>query len=373
VRRAIAPGIALALALGAVGRARADEPPDAVRVPIVVVDQSRAVSEQEVDAIAEGLGAPVLRGVELARALDAGAGSGAQQARARFEVAKDSFFAGDHQDAGRAFDEIVSAIEGDPCATTLAPELARIGFESRLFLAIVAHGDGDEAEVERLLDGAARQYPGLAPEPAEFPPWICEAHGRAADRQAPVGEDGPERPAGCALVKGDPPLSLTVGRADLRLLATADDGPEDVAAAAAGIARAGGWPRVVVVVGRSEGIEVLLVDAGTGRPLRTGPPLWAPPADLTAAPAADEPRAERPWYRNGLAWAVTGIGLAAAGTGFALGRAYGSPSPEEPIAWSLMAAGAGVATTGVVLFFVPAPAGADEDNVALGVSAAVRF
>jgi len=382
VRYAIAIAVVVVGTVFAAVDARADEPPTAARVPIVVVERGRSVDRAEVDAVEQGLGAPAIRGAELARAIRTGVKGSTTVDSARihdrFTKVRDGFFAGDHAASRVGFEKIVAKIEGDPCVVVLAPELQVVSFESRLYLALIARGDGDLESVERQLAGAARRYLELAPRPTKYPPWLYEAYQRIADNQESAETSAPAAPESCEIKVGDRAVTARVDRADLRVVIAAESGPEDLTASVAEIARAGGWPRVVAAVGRAEGLEVLLIDAGSGQTARTGPPYWSLPADMLkdveASPGSVKAD-QRAWYRNGLAWAVTGIGLVAAGTGFALGRVYGTPSNEEPIAWSLMAAGAGVATTGLVLFFVPAPAGAGsaDEGLAVGVSGSVRF
>jgi hypothetical protein len=358
------------------GEIRADEPPISARVPIVVVDWERPVERAEIDAVEQGLDAPSLRGRGLARELRALDGGFDQVDPAsvgeRFAAIQDEFFAGDHASARAGFESIAGDIEGDPCALVLAPELGPIAFGARLYLAVIARGDGEEAAVDGLLTGAAQRYPELTPEAAEFPPWLCEAHARAAAGTA----TGPGAPPTCEIEIGDGSAVARVDEADLRLAIEPGVEAQELAARVAALARTGGWPRAVAVVGRADGLEVLLIDAGSGGVARTGPPFWAPPTEMLPGETADQGSTEPPrraWYENGLAWAVTGIGLAVAGTGFALGRKYGTPSREEPIAWAMMAAGAGIATTGVVLFFLPAPADGENEAVAFGVGGAGRF
>jgi hypothetical protein len=368
----------------------AGDTPLEARVPIVVVDDGRSIGRAEADEIARGLGAPTVRGVELARAVR-GAAPGATVAdpgpiAARFAAALDVFYAGRHAEAGAEFGALVAAIEGDACALALEPTLRAVGFEARLYLAIIAHGDGDDAAERAAIAGAARSYPDLTPAPAEFPPWVREAHARFAAGQDAIAGEPPDVPRRCELPLGEGgSLAVAYGReVELRVTAGAPD--DALAAGIAAVARAGGWPRAVGAIGRAEGLALLLVDAEPARVARTATSDRVGPAGaLAAADALDAPdaalanaageRAGAPWYRNGLAWAVTGIGLAAAGTGIALRQVYGSPAAQESAAWALLAAGAGVTATGVVLFLVPSPASeaGGDVAVAVGVSGAIAF
>lgn len=375
-----AGAIALLFATLVASTSRADEPPTAVRIPILTAEGGRAVERHEIDAVEQGLGAPALRGAELARALLA-AGSpssraGAGQIAERFTAAQDLFFSGDHGAAKTVLEQIVGEIEGDACAGLLAPELESIAFRARLYLVVIARGDDDRERVDRGLAEAARRYPGMRPEPVEFPPWLCEGYAKTAPVVVDGSEAGPTAVESCELELGDPRVTLRLGGSDLGIDVEADDGNDVLVSRVAAIARGGGWPRAVLAVARPDGLEVLLIDTDSERIARGGPPLWEPPAELVenrSAEAWTDTSTDRAWYRNGLAWAVTGVGLAAAGAGFALGRVYGTPSEQEPIAWSLMAAGGVAAATGVVLFFVPAPGTDGTEGVAAGVSGAVRF
>jgi hypothetical protein len=61
----------------------------------------------------------------------------------------------------------------------------------------------------------------------------------------------------------------------------------------------------------------------------------------------------RPRWKDPAAFVATGIGIALATTGIALGIRYGSHTPQEPAALAMQFAGIALAATGVVLFVVP--------------------
>jgi len=61
----------------------------------------------------------------------------------------------------------------------------------------------------------------------------------------------------------------------------------------------------------------------------------------------------RPRWKDPAAFVATGIGLALATTGIAMGIRYGSHTPQEPAALAMQFSGIALAATGIVLFVVP--------------------
>jgi len=431
--RPATPAIAVVLAAALVVRAAgAEEPrPDPLAIPLFVIEAGAPLAATEVTAVEAGIGAPLLRGDDLRRRLSlAGAGDPVDEAglAGRASRAADRFFAGDHETARAEFEGLLGIIEGRPEHLARDPGLRSVAFDTRMFLAVIARQNGQEPRIDELLAEARRRYPELEPGTADFPPWLRERH-ESVVAQGPEKEGALtlEAPAGCELVvdgrlattAGDrlvllergahalrtrcqgrlgpivvlrdgaapagfrppslPAVRLTADAGELVLAAEAGAGEEDLVRDLLELARAYDFQRIAAVVGRREGIELWLVDAdldGLARKVRVEPAADAGAfaragAELAGAGTADDD-GRRPWYRDGTAWALTAVGLVAAGTGLILGRVYGGPSEQEPAAWALMASGAALTATGVVLFLVPAPDGAG-DGVAVTAGAAWSF
>jgi hypothetical protein len=416
------------------GAVRAEEPQvDPLAIPLVVLEADAAVPAGAVEGAVAGIAAPVLRGEGLRRGLSL-AGSAVPAAGvafvARAEEAEDLFYAGDHEAARAVFEGLLAGIEGDPAHLARDPGLRAVAFDARMFLAAIARLRGDEGLVDRLLAVSRERYPELQPGSA-FPPWLRERAARAVPGGDANGDSILEVPEGCGLLvdgresppdaggrvrlrgerqavqarcEGRPgPVAVVTRGAPaarfrpLALEATRLPGDEGevVLAADAGatdealvhdlleLARAAGASRLVAVVGAARGVELWLVDAEAGARVRVarvaGPGTDAAAAERAGAELAGAggsrtaggPDGSRPWYRDGTAWIVTATGLAAAVTGLVLGQVHGGPSAEEPAAVALMASGAALAATGVVLFLVPAPG--DEGGLALGAGAAWSF
>jgi hypothetical protein len=369
------------------------EPPTQARVPILVVDAGRQVSLDLADAVAVGLGAPVIRGAGLARALRDPETEPPTYNRAALAgdlaAAEDLFFAGKHAAARDKLEHIVSTVEGDPCALALDSDQRRVAFKARLYLASIERGDDNDAAVAEMLARTAARYPELSPELAEFPPWLREAYQAAAASAEPA--DAPR----CEISTPAEQLVVGVEPDDVRITVGQGTSTDDLAPDLFAVCRSGGWPRMVAVIGRPDAIEIALIDAD-GTVARSEQVKGGEAEDLTDAadrlvsvvtgreqdlaegdlPQALPTEARAAWYSDGLAWVVTGAGLAIAGTGFALGRAYGSPSSQEPAAWAMMVSGAAVAGTGVVLFIVPDRAGNGEGTppgTVVGISGSFTF
>jgi hypothetical protein len=407
------------------------------RTPLVAVDRGRAPSLEEIAAAAEATGAPILSGDDLAVALDladTGAAGEPDAMRASHAAAIEAFFAGDQAKAVAAWTAASETLAARPGLMARDPELRRVAFESRLYLALAAKGSDDEAGAERWLAATAGMEE-LEPSTAEFPPWVRErlarlraeapgpdgvlVFGGAADCELwidgrrvgsgpgnyavrrgphavnsrcngraslvrevvasgyPIAADAPTMRSGAIERRdGAPKLAVEDGAADAEIAG-------DVYALAA----AAGAGRAVAVVGSASTTEIWIVDeAGIARRRE------APAGDLDAltaagrrlvaggpvqTPADGAPVRSKPWYRDGAAWALVASGLAIWGAGLAVGRTYGSPSPQESAAWAMMAGGAVAAGTGVVLFFVPAAPREDApragSNPRVGVAAGLRF
>ncbi len=428
--------LALSLSILSAGAAGAGEAaPSLVKLPLCAVDAGREVTSEELDAAAAELGAPVLRGAALAEEV----GLAAEASRVRverlaesFSAAEDLFYGGDHAEAREELTALVEEVEEDPALFDRRPGLREAAFRARVHLADVARIEGRDQRKDELILQAARRYPGLDPDPAQFPPWVREEHARVTSRsgwrddgeliidaaaecelvvdgrriegkdnrfrQLPFGphavrtvcfgSTGPllEVRLGAEPVKLSPPLTgsteLSFAHGAVRLLAKEETADEEIAADLAELARAADRPRAVALVGSPWSVEVWLVDAEAGSALRIGAEkgIGAEPAAAAAAElVGPEPFAEtageggdpEPWYRDGAAWTLAGIGIAAIGTGVAARAIHGSPSRWEPAAWALVGAGAGVAGTGITLFF----AGKDGEGrpIAAGLAVSGRF
>jgi len=258
---------------------------------------------------------------------------------AALSAAEDDFYEGRLAEARPAFEEVVAALERSPSLSFSCAGLRGRAFESRVFLAMVARARGDEAGAESLLEEAASRDPDGDVDAAVFPPWVREGLARAREGiAAPRARLRVEAPPGCA--------------------AEVDGAPAPIDGSGIEIA---GLGRHAVRVSCPEGAGPALISD----------PALAPPeteADRGSGESPGAPGAElAPWYEDGLAWGLTGGGLACLVVGIVLGQVYGGPSHEEPFAWAFMAAGSAAAGTGAALFPLPRSRG-DED----GPTAAVR-
>jgi hypothetical protein len=406
-------------------------------VPLAAVDLGRAPTADELAAVADALGAPVVFGDDLAAVLqlaDTGTAGEPEALRTSHATAIEAFFAGDQDRAKELWTAAIDALSARPGLMARDPSLRRVAFESRLYLALAAKGSQDDAGAERWLEAAA-DLDDLEPAAAEFPPWVRERLKQLRGaRPAPDGVLAFSGDAGCELwvdgrragagpgnypvrggrhavhglcdgraslirevvaspgpIAADAPLlrrsALSRAGGPLRLVGVVGAADAEIAGDLFAIARAAGADRSVAVVGRAGGAELWIVDE-VGIVRRTDAISWdaAALADGARRLAAGEPPGAtqgepparpRPWYRDGAAWGLVAAGLAVWGAGLALGQTYGSPSPQESAAWAMMAGGAVAAGTGVVLFFVPsAPSAADPEaasGTAVGAAAAWRF
>ncbi len=425
----------------------AKELPQDVRVPVIAVDAGRKVEKREIDAVIGGFSSPSIRGVELKRRLGIPRplnSESIEKNEAAFVEGQDLFFSGRHQEAESKFIEFIHCLETSPAAYAQKPSLRRKVFMANLHLAVIARGMADEERVEKHLRRAAARFPELMPDTSEFPPWVCERFDSARRPLAPpAGEIHLEGSRNCGLVLSGRDLGtgtifkeiesgehavqascdgitgpvqlLTVGEkpsafaplitghsrlldADQELRLVADSGAteESLLKDTLAVARAGGWSRLVAVIGLADGVEVWLVDVGiTGivrkvaltsidnKEITEASRVIAPDEETIASTSGigDGQSDEQPWHKDGPAWTLVGAGAAALGTGIALRQVYGSSSQQETWAAALMIAGAGAIGTGTVLFFIPvraAPnkAGASAKKVrglAVGLATGVTF
>ena len=427
----------VALALAALP-AHAGEPGDPeLRTPLAAVDRGRAPAAAEIDAVAEGSGAPVLRGEELAAVLklaDTGSAGEPDALRASHAAAIEAFFAGEQGRAVEAWTAASEALAARPGLMARDPGLRRVAFESRLYLALAAKGSQDEAGAARWLRAAA-ELEELEPSTADFPPWVPErlaqlrgelpkpdgavVFGGAADCELWIdGRRAQSGPGTCAVRRGLHAVQVRCGgrmsvvrevvaagypiaadaptmrRGVLRrgggppaIVVEGSAADAEIAGDVFALARSVGASRAIAVVGSAARTEIWLVDeAGIVR--RSEAPAEDPAAltdgarrlaGLDPARAAEDGAASdlEPWYRDGAAWALAASGIAVWGAGLALGRTYGSPSPQESAAWSMMVGGAVAAATGVVLFFVPparrAEGSGEGSGLVVGAAAGWRF
>ncbi|MDD5305894.1 MAG: hypothetical protein PHU25_01100 [Deltaproteobacteria bacterium] len=438
--RGVLPGLCalLALATAAAPAFAADED-DATRIPVLGVEAGGGLQGPVMDAVAIGLGVPSLGGALLAALIVPASKEAAKtgDARARLAQGEEDFYAGRFEQSRSVLDGLVSDVERSALTFARDPGLREVVFRARIYLAQIAHRDGDNLEAERDLAGAVRLYPEMEPGPTDFPPWVCESAARLEREAAAfVGVLRIRIPAGCrAIVDGrdmgargeisglspgphavqarcgnriGPPGLVEVGETaqefepaalehcavmerDDGLRLVADDGASDaeIAGDAAILLRTSGRARSVVVVSRPHGMDVWLVDIGSRRIVRRA---VAPSGDAEAvataagvlgrdigegAARARDAEASA-WYRDGLAWGLVAGGVAALSAGFALGQVYGSPSRQEAWTWALFAAGGGLGATGLALFVVPGawPAndvGASGGPVAIVAVGAVDF
>jgi hypothetical protein len=409
-----------------------------IRLPVAAVGLGRTPSAAEASAVSKALGAPVLAGSELLHSLglaDCGTAGEIRALEASHSTALEEFFAGNHERARESWEALSGAVDARPGLLAESPFLRRIVFESRLYLALIAKGANDDAVVDRWIAAAARVEE-FEPSASDFPPWVRERLSRlrvelagfpegaiefvdAADcelwvdgRYAGVGQGKYTVPRGRHAVYGRcngerslvrdievgatpvefaPELlhNLEVVREgdSLRMEATVDATDDEIARDLFVVARAVGTRRILAIVGRPDAAELFLIDADgvlrKRRALVEDTAALAEAADALAV--GDVPtrpdkasRADKPWYRDGVAWGLVASGLAVWGVGLAFGQIYGSPSAEESAAWAMMAGGAVVAGTGGVLFFIPSVApssksGDSKMSASIGCVGGVRF
>ena len=401
------------LAYASTAAARDNEIPDAVRMPLVVVNSGRAVTPGEVDAVADGLGVPLDRGSHLMTRmglLNPPKPEDAVRMKELFDAAEDQFFNGKHREAAAKFREIVSWADAHPERLLIGSKVRDIVFKSHIVLAVIAAGD--EALVEQHFRAAAA-FEDLDPTRADFPPWVCEQFHSikhqirlSKERTAKIAQ-----PMGCELhlagktvgavtageslfpgetvvqaqCKGRSSLiqriellpgetafspiflsdtSLVEDEADLRLSAAPGVDPADLTVDLLALLKATSRDRLVAIVGTRGELEVWLLDRRAGRVLRSAAVKSDDVASARRAGVSvatgpetallpESVAAVRPWYRDPLAWSFVGIGAAALGVGAALYGVYGKDNREEVIALTAMAGGGGLMGTGIVLFFFP--------------------
>jgi len=384
-------------------------------LPVVLVNMGRIPDQAEVVAAVKAMDSPTMRGAKISVVLglhQPGAKQVADEALGAFERARNLFFSGDHEEARPIFASVYEIIAGSPDLMSLLPALRNAAFDAAVYLAIIGKNSTDEPSATNWLQKVADRFPDMEPAPSDFPPWVREefaALKTAAGRDegklemlAPPGckfvVDGRELQTAGAVAGGlgigprsvrvlchgrlSPVTTVVLGKSTVRyhpvllssssILNTGEDiilEVEDGAERAAvvddllSLFRAGGWRRGVALVGEKEDLAVWLIDVDAAGIIRMG----SGPSDKSSGTASSivpdliAPRdvvdgsdtLKKPWYRDGLAWTLVGAGLAALGTGVALGQVYGGPSTQEPAAWALILAGSTVTATGVVIFVIP--------------------
>ncbi|MCP4680338.1 MAG: hypothetical protein GY854_33585 [Deltaproteobacteria bacterium] len=390
----------------------ADDLPEDVAVPIIVVDMGLAVGPAAVDEVVEAIASPTLRGEALARRLSLAEPVDERFGRAltkTFHQAQNLFFSGREKTAEAAFKKIVGQSRANPFAVSVSKALREIVFKAHVFLAVVARAAADDSVVEGWLRDAALGFPDFKPSTVDFPPWECDEFYLVRSRAgSALGSIKIEAPPNCEMFlsgrnlgkekeiegiefgehavnvscegRAGPVQSLTVGKEktiyrpivisrsrletsvdDITLVANQGTTPSSIVWDLLAITRAGQWPRSIAVVGVEDGVEVWLIDSDIGGVIRkassdaeaTGTAGGALIAITGEEVKQAAPPRKRPWYKDGLAWTLVGVGLAAAATGLAIAQVGGSPSSKEPLAWALLVGGGGVFITGSVLFFFP--------------------
>jgi hypothetical protein len=377
--------LAVVLVLGCPVALFALEVPEDVRVPVIAIDAGQRVDSALVDAVIRQLDTPVIQGsdlaprlvslfhidVELKRVLDG-----------LFIRASDNFFAGRHEEAKTDFDDIVSFSESQPSAI-LDHLLRKIVFKTHLYLAIIAKSKNDTARVDKHLLDAALFASDFEPEPAEFPPWLCERFALVSGSHGSVSSERAYRPVALSH------LQIVFGDGDF-LLVKDDDAPLDsVAEDLLVLTRLGGWTRLVALVGTGKSVEIWLVDGSVNRIVRKTRMLKTDSKavekaiteivfDPSVAAWQKDIEQRRAWYKNGLAWPLVGVGAAMLTTGIVLSQTMSMPSPEEVWAWTLIAGGAGLMGTGTVMFFFPVDHGRNrgsskKNETAWGITVSGKF
>ncbi len=338
----------------------AAELPEEVRIPVIVVDAGQRVDSALVDEVVRKLDSPVIQGSDLGRRLGGLFHIDVELKRVLdglFIRASDNFFAGRHEEAKTDFDDIIAFSKSQPSAI-LDYLLRKIVFKTHLYLAIIAESRNRHAKVDAHLLAGALFAPDFKPEPAEFPPWLCERFvvvtespkaGAAARTYRPVALNHSR------IVFGDGDFVLVKDdNAALDLL------EDDLLV----ITRSGGWPRLVALVGTGKSVEIWLVDGSVEtvvrqtRMLRTdSKTVEKAITEIVSDPAVamwqEDLQDRRAWYKNSLAWPLVGVGVAMLTAGIVLSQTMSMPSPEEVWVWTLIAGGAGLTGTGTVMFFFP--------------------
>jgi hypothetical protein len=379
------PAVAFFLVLFCPASLVALDSTDDVRVPVIVVDAGERVESTLTAAVIRQLASPVVQGADLLPRLSGLFSLNMELKRVLdrlFIRALDNFFAGRHGEAKADFIEIVGFSETQPAAI-LDHLLRKIVFKTHLYLAIIANSKKDERRVDEQILEAVIFSADFEPEPAEFPPWLCERFARAKRSHDSVPVERPYRPtafqhseiifsrSGFVLAKDD---SAPVDRMLKDLLV---------------VAKSGGWTRLVAIVGTGVGVEIWLVDAEVNRIVRKTQMIKTDSKTVEKAIediVVDSPMPEwkkdhddrRVWYKNGLAWSLAGVGAAMLTSGIVLSQVLSMPSPEEVWAWTLIAGGAGLMATGTVMFFFPVDHGRNREpgkknETAFGIMISGKF
>jgi hypothetical protein len=159
-------------------------------------------------------------------------------------------------------------------------------------------------------------------------------------------------------------LLVDIRESDLTFKSEINAETSSVVADMLSVASYGRWPRVVAIITRPAQTEVLLIDSGAKGIIRQKETQSKDPISLREAGAAlvsdssegfsgEKRSVVRAWYKDGLAWTAIGVGAAALGAGLYFGQVYGAPSVQEPWIRAMIAGGAGIMGTGVILFFIP--------------------
>ncbi len=395
--------------------AAAESFPEDPAVPVVIVNAGHLPGNAEIDAVIANIDAPVTRGAKIRSRIGLANLQGAPSRRevvSDFEKAKDLFFSGDHEIARKKLDSIDSTFTKWPAMLSLEPKLRVVLFETFLYLAVIARTPNPDL-ADSLLSIVASRFPDLEPGAVDFPPWLRSQFLDLKDHtDRSYGTIYFEGPPDCDLQvdgssirqQGDkltdipfghrtllakchgklsPIVSVEIGDTPVpwrpillthsEIVDSKDDlvidfqmevDDEDMVRDLIEIAQAGGWPRLVAVVGRPDSLEAWLVDPkrqGLIRKSETSGKDLDEVGSLGASLSAPDPARDhagedgnrRAWYRDGAAWTLLGTGLAVLGAGIAVIRVNGEPSSQEPAAWALMMSGGVIAGTGLVLFFVP--------------------
>ncbi len=393
-------------------------------VPVVIVNAGHLPGNAEIETVIANIDAPVTRGVKIRNRIGLVNLQGAPSRRevvSDFEKAKDLFFSGDHEIARKKLDSIDSTFTRWPAMLSFEPKLRVVLFETFLYLAVIARSS-DPDLADSLLENVVSRFPGLEPGAADFPPWlrnqILDLKEHTDGKRGTIHFEGPPdcdlqvdgrsiRQQGDKLTdilfghhtllakchgKLSTIVSVEIGEApvtwrpiflthseiadekgDLVIDFQMEVDDEDMARDLVEIAQAGGWPRLVAVVGRPDSLEAWLVDPeqqGLIRKAETSgkdlEEVGSLGVSLSALDPARDHAAEdgdrRKWYRDGGAWTIVGTGLAVLGAGIAVARVNTEPSSQEPIAWALMMSGGVIAGTGLVLFFIPRSSNPQGDD-----------
>lgn len=398
-----------------------DSPEAAVpRIPLAAVEKGGVLTSELMDAVQTGTASPSARGEAIQQQLKIAVlpdNFDPADLEERFQTGETSFFDGRLDTAEQAFAGIADYLQINGEIPAFYPNFRKIRFKSNLYLAVIAHGKGDIALFEHRLTEAA-EISEMTPSPAEFPPWVCSAfdNARQAIGTRPTGSITLLGHTGCLLtlngqVWGEGPVvkNVPVGNNFIRIRCGEKNGPvqqvqirknqslklyplmihntlfdyraqdafltsttavsdDAVIRDLLELGAALQTDRIIAVIARSDSAEVVLLDVGLRRPVRsavvtgelTASAMEAATRKLTSFSPQNisnsvtlKPVApRRPWYKDWAAWTVVLTGAAALGAGIAVERKYDLESRQAPLAVSLMATGAGLIAGGGILFFV---------------------